>query len=141
MFIQPYLHFNGCAEEAINFYKKALGAEVTFMMRYDESPDPRSKEMMTPGTEKKIMHSNVQIRDTQIMISDGRCQGDKPKFDGVSMTINVSAAEADKLFNALADGGRVEMPLCETFFAEKFGMLADKFGVSWLFLAAKPMQS
>jgi len=137
MFIQPYLYFNGRAEEAINHYKKALGAEVMFMMRFDESPDPRSKQMMTPGTEKKIMHATVKIRDTEIMISDGQCKGDKPKFDGISLTINVSPAEAEKIFNALGDGGQVQMPLCETFFAEKFGMVADKFGVSWLLLAAK----
>jgi PhnB protein len=137
MFIQPYLHFNGRCEEALNFYKQALGAEVTFMMRYDESPDPQSKECMAPGTEKKIMHANVKIRDTEIMMSDGRCEGELPKFDGVSMTINVSPAEADKIFEALGDGGQVQMPLCETFFAEKFGMVADKFGVTWLLLAAK----
>jgi PhnB protein len=137
MFIQPYLYFNGRCEEAINFYKQALGAEVTFMMRYDESPDPQSKAMMTPGTEKKIMHSNVQIRDTQIMMSDGRCDGAVPKFDGISLTVNVSADEAEKVFNALGAGGQVQMPLCETFFAHKFGMVADKFGVSWLLLAGK----
>jgi PhnB protein len=137
MFIQPYLHFNGCCEEALNFYKRALGAEVTFMMRYDESPDLRSKQMMTPGTEKKIMHANVKIRDTEVMMSDGQCQGGLPKFDGISLTINASPAEAEKIFNALGDGGQVQMPLCETFFAEKFGMVADKFGVTWLLLAAK----
>ena len=137
MFIQPYLYFNGSAEEAINHYKKALGAEVTFMMRFGESPDPRSKQMMTPGTENKIMHASVRIRDTEIMISDGQCKGEKPKFEGVALTINVSPAEAEKIFNALSEGGQVQMPLCETFFAEKFGMVADKFGVSWLLLAAK----
>ena len=137
MFIQPYLHFNGRCEEALKFYGKVLGAEVTFMMRFKESPDPQSKAMMTPGTEDKIMHANVQIRDTEIMFSDGCGVGDAPKFDGMALTLNVSAAEADKLFAALSEGGQVQMPLCETFFAEKFGMLADKFGVSWMVLAAK----
>jgi PhnB protein len=131
------LHFNGRCEEALNFYKQALGAEVTFMMRYDESPDPQSKACMAPGTEKKIMHANVKIRDTEVMMSDGRCEGGLPKFDGISLTVNVSPAEADRIFNALGNGGQVQMPLCETFFAEKFGMVADKFGLSWLLLAAK----
>jgi PhnB protein len=137
MFLQPYLHFNGRCEEALKFYGKVLGAEVTFMMRYDESPDPQSKACMAPGTEKKIMHANVQIRDTEIMMSDGRCEGELPKFDGVSLTINVTPDEADKIFADLSEGGKVELPLCETFFAEKFGMVADKFGVPWLLLAAK----
>ena len=137
MFIQPYLYFNGSCEEAINFYKQALGAEVTFMMRYDESPDPQSKACMAPGMEKKIMHSNVQIRDTQIMMSDGRCEGGLPKFDGISLTVNIAADEAEKIFSALGVGGQVQLPLCETFFAHKFGMVADKFGVSWLLLAGK----
>ena len=137
MFLQPYLHFNGRCEEAIKFYGKVLGAEVTFMMRYKENPDPQSKAGMSPGMEEKIMHSNVQMRDTQIMMSDGRCDGEFPKFDGVSMTLNVEPGEAETIFNGLSEGGRVEVPLCETFFADKFGMVADKFGVSWLILAAK----
>ena len=137
MFPQPYLHFNGRCEEAHKFYGKVLGAEVTFMMRFSENPDPQSKAMTAPGMEDKIMHSNVQIRDTQIMMSDGRCQGETPKFDGISMTLNVEPGEAETIFNGLGEGGKVEMPLCETFFAHKFGMVADKFGVSWLILAAK----
>lgn len=134
MFIQPYLFFNGRCEEAIKFYSKVLGAEVSMMMRFGESPD---KAMMTPGTEDKIMHANVQIRDTQIMMSDGDCKGGPQKFDGFALTLNVSAAEADKLFTALSEGGQVQLPLTSTFFAEKFAMLADKFGVFWMILAAK----
>jgi PhnB protein len=137
MFIQPYLYFNGRCEEALKFYGKVLGAEATFMMRYKDSPDPQSKACITPGTEDKIMHASVQIRDTQIMMSDGQGVGELPKFDGISLTINVSDAEADTIFNALAAGGHVQMPLCETFFAKKFGMVADKFNVPWLIIAAK----
>jgi PhnB protein len=73
------------------------------------------------------------------MMSDGRCDGETPKFDGISMTINVSPDEAEKIFSALGAGGKVDMPLCETFFAHKFGMVADKFGVSWLVIAAKDL--
>jgi PhnB protein len=137
MFLQPYLYFNGRCEEALKFYGKILGAEVTFMMRYKDNPDPQSKSCMAPGTEEKIMHSNVQIRDTQIMMSDGRCDGELPKFDGISLTLNVESGEAETIFSGLGEGGQVQMPLCETFFADKFGMVADKFGVSWLLLAAK----
>jgi len=138
MFLQPYLYFNGFCEEALKLYGKVLGAEVIFMMRYKENPDPQSKSCMAPGTEEKIMHANVKVRDTEIMMSDGHCTGELPKFDGISLTINVSAGEAEKIFNQLGEGGKVQLPLCETFFAEKFGMVADKFGVSWLLLAAKP---
>jgi PhnB protein len=140
MFLQPYLHFNGRCEEAMKFYGKVLGAEVTFMMRFEENPDPQSKAMTAPGMEKKIMHANVQIRDTQIMMSDGRNDGKEPTFDGLTLTLNVEPGEADKLFAALGEGGQVQVPLTETFFADKFGMVADKFNVSWMVLAAKPQQ-
>jgi PhnB protein len=92
--------------------------------------------MMAPGTEDKVMHATLRIRDTEIMASDGGCQGDT-KFEGVSLTINVSKDEADKFFAALSEGGQVQMPLTETFFAERFGMVADKFGLSWMIHAAK----
>jgi PhnB protein len=131
------MHFNGCCEEALKFYGKVLGAEATFLMRYKDSPDPQSKACMAPGTEDKIMHANVKIRDTEIMMSDGQCLGELPKFDGVTLTLNVSAAEADTIFNALSEGGKVQLPICETFFADKFGMVADKFNVPWMVLAAK----
>ena len=137
MLLQPYMYFNGRCEEALQFYGKVLGAEATFLMRYKDSPDPQSKACMAPGTEDKIMHANVKIRDTEIMMSDGQCLGELPKFDGVKLTLNVSAAEADTIFNALSEGGRVQLPLCETFFADKFGMVADKFNVPWMVLAAK----
>jgi PhnB protein len=137
MFIQPYLFFNGRCEEALEFYRRALGAEVTMLMRYKDNPDAQSRAMSAPGTDNKVMHANVRVRDTEFMASDGRCQG-QPQFEGFSLTMNVAnAGEADKLFAALSEGGQAQMPLTETFFAERFGMVADKFGVSWMVLAAK----
>jgi PhnB protein len=137
MFIQPYLFFDGRCDEALDFYKKMLGAEVTFLMRFKDSPDPQAKAGCGPGMDDKVMHCNVRIRDTELMVSDGGVVG-QPKFDGFSLTLNVAdAAEANKLFTALGDGGQVQMPLMETFFAESFGMVVDKFGVSWMILAAK----
>ena len=137
MFIQPYLFFDGRCDEAIKFYGKALGAETTMLMRFKDSPDPQSKEGCGPGMDDKVMHANVKIRDTQIMMSDGRCQGEAPKFDGFTLTLNVSAGRSGQAVRGAGEGGQVQMPLTPTFFAEKFGMVADKFGVSWMILAEK----
>jgi PhnB protein len=129
MFIQPYLFFDGRCEEAIEFYKKALGAKVEMMMRFKEAPD---QSMIAPGSGEKVMHSALRIGDATVLASDGHCSG-KPKFDGFSLTIYAKdAAEADKLFGALGEGGEVRMPLDKTFFSPRFGMLADKFGVGWI---------
>jgi len=137
MFVQTYLFFDGRCDEAIKFYGAALGAEVTMLMRFKDNPDPQSKAGCAPGSEEKVMHANVTIRDTQIMMSDGRCEG-KPKFEGMALTLNAKdPADADKLFAALSDGGQVQMPMAETFFAHRFGMVADKFGVSWMIIAGK----
>jgi PhnB protein len=137
MFIQTYLFFDGRCDEAIQFYTKALGAETTMLMRFKDSPDPQAKAGCAPGTEDKVMHANIKIRDTQVMLSDGRCGG-HPKFEGCALTLNAKdTADADKLFAALSDGGQVQMPLTETFFAHRFGMVADKFGVLWMVLAGK----
>jgi PhnB protein len=139
MFLQPYVFFDGRCEEAIDFYKKALGAEITFLMRFKDNPDLQSNPDCAPVAGELIMHANVQIRDTQIMMSDGR-GGGQPKFDGFALTLNAAdAAEAKKLFTALSEGGQVQQPLLETFFAESFGMLSDKFGVFWMILAAKKL--
>ncbi len=138
MNVQPYLYFGGRSEEAIDFYKGAIGAKVEMMMRFKEAPDDQ-KGMMKPGTENKVMHACIKVGDTPIFVSDGDCGG-KPEFKGVTLTINVSNdAEAEKLFGALGKGGQVQMPMTETFFATRFGMLADKFGVSWMVLAEKKM--
>jgi PhnB protein len=136
MQVQPYLNFDGRCEEAIEFYKKSLGAKVDMMMRMNENPEPQPG-MSPPGTENKILHSAFHIGDTQVMASDGRCQG-KAKFDGVMLSISAKdKGEAERIFNALADGGKVQMPLAKTFFSPSFGMLADRFGVNWMVIAAE----
>ncbi len=138
MNVQPYLYFGGKSEEAIEFYKGAVGATVEVVMHFKDMPADQ-KSMMPPGSESKVMHACIKIGDSPIYISDGDCGG-TTKFEGVTLTINASNdAEADKLFDALGKGGQVQMPLAETFFATRFGMLADKFGVSWMVIAAKPM--
>ena len=129
MQIQPYLMFDGRCEEAIEFYKKTVGAEVAMLMRWKDSPD---KSMCTPANADKVMHSSVRIGESTVMMSDGRNTG-HPDFKGFSLSLIVSTpAEAEKTFNALADGGQVQMPMGKTFFSPSFGMVADKFGVSWM---------
>jgi PhnB protein len=135
MVIQPYLFFEGRTEEALEFYKKALGAEVLMMMRYKESPDSPPPGMNPPP--EKVMHSCIKIGDAAVMASDGMCSG-KPSFGGFSLSYTAKdEADAKRRFNALADGGQVQMPLAETFFAKSFGMVADKFGVSWMVIAGQ----
>jgi PhnB protein len=131
MEIQPYLFFDGRCEEAIDFYKKAVGAKSEMVMRWKDCPD---KSAVTPQNENKVMHASMHVGDTRVLASDGRCEG-KPDFKGFALTIAAKTeAEADKLFNALAEGGQVQMPLTKTFFSPKFGMCADKFGVGWMVL-------
>jgi PhnB protein len=132
--VTPYLFFDGRCEEAISFYQKALGAKVEMMMRFKESPEPPRADCM-PADPNKIMHACVRIGDTAVMASDGMCSG-KPDFKGFSLSLHAKDEdEAGKLFNALADGGQVQMPLGKTFFAKSFGMAADRFGVSWMVIA------
>ena len=117
MLVQPYLNFNGRCEEAIEFYRQALGAEVGMMMRFKESPEPPQPGMVPPGNENKILHTSFRVGDSTIMASDGRCQG-KTEFQGITLSLTVSReADADRFFNALADGGKVQMPLAKTFFS------------------------
>ena len=135
MEIQPYLFFDGRAEEAIEFYRRTLGAEVKMLMRWKDSPEPPNKDMIPPGSENTVMHASLQIGKTAVMASDGRCQG-KLSFQGFSLSIGAAnEAEAKRLFAALSDGGQVQMPLAKTFFSPCFGMVADKFGVSWMVIA------
>jgi PhnB protein len=135
MRVQPYLFFEGRAEEAIAFYKKTLGAEVTMLMRNSESPEPPPPGMLPPGSEQKIMHAALKIGELEVYLSDGMSSG-KPEFKGVSLSLlGLSAAEAERLFAALSDGGQVTMPLARTFFSPRFGMLADRFGVHWMIMA------
>jgi len=136
MQVQPYLFFDGRSEEALEFYRKALGAEVTMLMRFKECPERGEHAMIPPGSAEKVMHASVRIGDTSVMASDGRCQG-RPSFQGFSLTLSVREdAEAERLFAALADGGKVETPLAKTFFSSRFGMLVDRFGVAWMVLVA-----
>jgi PhnB protein len=133
MHVQTYLWFDGRAQEGIDFYKKAVGAQVTVMMRFKEAPD---QSMISKGSEEKVMHGAIKIGDTEVLISDGRNQGN-PKFEGFALTIQANdVAETEKYFKALGEGGEVTMPLAKTFFAKSFGMLKDKFGVNWIVLAA-----
>jgi PhnB protein len=135
MTIQPYLFFEGKTEEAIEFYKKAIGASVDMMMRVKDMP-PSENTMLPPGNEEKILHASFKVGDDLIMASDGMCSG-KPKFDGFSISYTVQTdAEAEKAFAALLEGGKVTQPLIKTFFASKFGMLVDKFGVHWMVATA-----
>jgi len=132
MQIQPYLFFDGRCEEALEYYRTALGAEVTMLMRYKDNPESSDKSKAPPGSENKVMHSSLRIGDTTVMASDGHCSG-KPSFQGFSLTLTVpNVAEADRKFAALADGGKVQMPLGKTFFSPRFGMLTDRFGVGWM---------
>lgn len=130
--IEPYLFFNGRCEEAVEFYKKALGAEVVMLMRFKESPEPPQAGMLPPGSENKIMHASFRVGDTMVMASDGHCTG-KTDFQGFCLSITVpTEAEADRKFAALAEGGQVQMPLAKTFWSPRFGMVADRFGVGWM---------
>jgi len=137
MLVSPYLHFNGRCDEAIEFYKAALGAEVTMLMRFKDAPK-EAQAGMTPGSENKVMHANLKVGDTAMLLSDGHCTG-QLAFEGFSLSLTVATvAEADKYFAALSAGGQVQMPLGPTFFSPKFGMLADKFGVGWMVYVAPP---
>jgi PhnB protein len=131
--VQAYLNFDGKCEEAIEFYKKALGAEVQMLMRFKDSPEPPPPGC-GPVDTNKVMHASLRIGETVLMASDGRATG-KTLFQGISLSLTVpTEADADKAFNALANGGQVQMPLGKTFFSARFGMVADKFGVSWMVL-------
>ena len=130
--IEPYLFFNGRCEEALDFYRKGLGAEVQFVMRYKESPEPPPPGRVPPGFENKIMHASFRIGQTTVMASDG-CSNDKAKFEGFFLAIQVpEEKDADRAFAALADGGKVEMPLAKTFWSPRFGMVVDRFGIGWM---------
>ena len=131
--IQPYLFFDGKCEEAIEFYKHALGAKVNMLMRFKDSPEPPPPGC-APADSSKVMHAQFQIGETVVMAADGRASG-KTNFEGFALSLTVKTeAEADQAFNALAAGGKIEMPLAKTFFSTRFGMVVDKFGVFWMVL-------
>lgn len=134
--IQPYLFFEGRTGEALDFYRDSLGAETVFLMRYRESPEGNAKcpDGSTPPGDK-VMHAAFKIGDSLVMASDGFCSG-KLSFQGFSLSYPAKdEADAKRRFDALARGGKVTMPLGETFFARAFGMVTDKFGVGWMVIA------
>ena len=136
MRVQPFLTFEGRCEEALTFYQAALGAEILSLMRFKDSPLPEETGARPPGSGDKIMNASLRIGDSVLMASDGRCSG-APEFKGVSLSITLpDPAQASRIFRALAQGGEVLVPMTETFFAQRFGMVADRFGLTWLVLAA-----
>ena len=136
MKVEAYLFFDGRCEEAVEFYKKALGAEVTMLMRFKDSPEPQQPGMVPHGSENKIMHVSFRIGDSTVMASDGHCTG-QTNFQGFSLSLTVpNDAEAERKFAVLAEGGQVQMPLTKTFWSPRFGMVADRFGVGWMISVA-----
>ena len=139
--IQPYLFFGGRCDEALAFYKTALGATVDFLMRYKESPEPAPSGMLAPGWEEKVMHATFRIDGAIVMASDG-CSPEDGRSRGFKLALNVpTEAEAARAFAALADGGTVEVPLTKTFWSPQFGMLTDRFGIAWMVSVSSPQQS
>jgi PhnB protein len=136
--VQPYLNFSGRCQEALDFYGKAIGAKVEMAMRFNESPEPTPPGVLQPGFEKKIMHASFTVGESRIMASDG-CN-DQTKFSGFNLSLTVAnEGEAKRTFAALSDGGSVTMPLTKTFWSPCFGMLTDKFGVSWMVIVPGEM--
>ena len=137
MRIEPYLFLDGRCEEALDFYREKLGAEVTMQMRFSDAPGeggppPEGCDPPPAGTGDKIMHASFKVGDTTLMASDGNCGG-SPRFEGMSLSLSVADdATAERLFAALADGGQVQVPIAPSFFATRFGMVADRFGVAWM---------
>ncbi len=136
MEIQPYLFLDGRCEEAIEFYRSAIGAKNIRLVRFKDNPEP-NPGMTPPGSENKIMHAAIEIGKSTLLLSDGRCTG-KPKLDGFALSLSADTeADADRLFNALAQGGKIQMPLGKTFFSPRFGMVADQFGVMWMVIVQR----
>jgi len=131
MQVQPYLDFGGRFDEAMAFYGQVMGAKVTFLMRYKDTP-PGGGEPPSAAWAEKVMHANVQFGDSQIMASDGR-EGQTPAFSGFMLSVGyVPNAEGKRIFDALSEGGQVIMPYQKTFWAEGFGMVVDKFKMTWM---------
>ena len=134
--VQPYLFFGGRCEEAIEFYRTTLGAEVEMLMRFKDSPEPPSPDMAPPGSEEKVMHCSFRVGETTLMASDGMCR-EGTNFQGFSLSLTVpDEAAAERTFTALAGDGEVQMPLSKTFWSPCFGMLTDRFGLGWMISVA-----
>jgi PhnB protein len=137
MLVQSYLFFEGRCDEAIAFYQRALDAKVEMLMRYKDHPDAAKPGTVPPGAGDKVMHASLHIGDSVVMLSDGHSKG-KPDFQGFAQSLTVATeAEAEQRFKALADGGHVVAPLAKTFFSPRFGMVADRFGVTWIVMVAQ----
>ena len=135
MKLHTYLNFGGNCEEAFRFYEENLGGNITMMMRCADQPDPKN---VPPGTEKFVLYSNMTIGETQLMGSDVPPERFQP-MRSVYLSLAVdSSEEAERIFKLLNEGGEVFMPMAETFFAYRFGMLRDRFGTSWMILHNKP---
>ncbi len=136
--ITPYIFLSGRCEEALNFYRDALGAQIDVIMRYNESPEPIPPGMLQEGFETKVMHSSFRIGGNLMMASDG-CD-DKSTLHGFKLALSVaSEEEAHKAFNALANGGTIEMPLTATFWSPFYGMVKDRFHVKWMVMVPGPV--
>jgi PhnB protein len=130
--IQPYLFFEGRTEEALQFYGKVLGAKVEMLMRFKDAPESPPPGQCAPGSQDKVMHSSFRIGDAEVMASDGMCSG-KPSFQGFSLSVSArDESDAKRMFAGLSEGGQVQMPLGKTFFSPSFGMVSDRFGVTWM---------
>lgn len=130
--VQPYVFFGGRCEEALEFYRTAIGAEVEMIMHFNESPDPSPPGMLAEGFEKKVMHSSFRVGESTIMASDG-CSPEDGKYNGFSLSLSMPGeTDAKRVFAALSDGGTVKMPLTRTFWSPCFGMVEDRFGMSWM---------
>ena len=129
--ITPYLFFGGRCEEALEFYRRAIGAQVDRVMKFNDSPEPPPPGVLAPGFENKVMHASFRVGGSTVMASDGCHEG--TKFEGFSLSLTVpTEAEADRAFSALAEGGEVKMPLAKTFWSPRFGMVTDRFGIGWM---------
>jgi PhnB protein len=146
MLVQPYLCFEGCCEEALHFYRDKLNATVDMLMRFkdapaSDAPQPPEGCAGAPADPDKVLHATFRIGDAVLMASDGMASG-KPNFQGMSLSLQVAdLAEAERVFTALSDGGQVQVPLAKTFFSPAFGMVADRFGVSWMVVVEDPGQT
>lgn len=136
--VTPYVMFGGNCEQALEFYRTALGAKIEMVMRYKENPDPPPPGFLPPGMDDKIMHASLRIDGAALMASD--CPGPAPSLDGVAIALEMpTAAAVAKAFAALSEGGTITMPLGKTFWTPSFGMVTDRFGVSWMVMVAVPM--
>lgn len=130
--VQPYLFFGGRCEEALEFYRTALGAELQGRMRHKDSPDSPPPGVLAEGWGNKVMQASFRIGASVIMASDG-CSAEDGKFGGFSLSLTFPAeAEAQRAFAALSEGGRITMPLGRTFWSPCFGMVTDRFGLGWM---------